>query len=161
MYTGIRIKVTVKEKYRSMVRDINDGEEWLAFAEQFPFLRDYAKQSRAEFIPGGALCYMPNDWEIGESPMQSAADGFDRSFDMATGKWAFQCSLKNYNEEIEQFFREVLPELISEAAHIEYYYEEWDSSHLYAFVDGELKQTTESVVYRDDQELPFWGALNK
>lgn len=150
MYTGLRVKVKVKEEYRQMVKEINEGEEWNQFAEQFSFLSSYATQRRAEFIPRGTLSYMPDSWEIGNFPRQVATDGFDRNLEEETGYWSFQCSLKNYNEEIEQFLKEVLPVIISEAKHIEVLYEEWEKSILYEFVDGEIKVSGKTINYSDD-----------
>lgn len=138
-YTGLRVKVTVKEEYRHMIQAINKGAEWNDFAEQFPFLSSYAKQDRAEFIPCGSLCYMPFSWETGEYPSEVATDGFERNIDMETGYWTFQCSLKNYEGEIQHFFNGVLPNIISESEHIEYLYEDWDESTMYDYIDGKIK----------------------
>lgn len=140
MYTGLRVKVTVKAEYRQMIKAINEGADWNDFEEQFPFLTAYTKQPRAEFIPRGALSYMPSSWQAGEYPNQVATDGFERNIDIETGYWTFQCSLKNYENEIQQFFKEVLPEIISEAEHIEYLYEEWETSVMYGFSNGEVKE---------------------
>lgn len=118
MYTGIRVKVIVKDEYREMIKAINEGANWGDFDEQFPFLTAYAKQDRAEFIPRGGLCYMPSSWETGEYPNEVATDGFERNIDMETGYWTFQ---------------------ISEAEHIEYLYEEWDESIMCDFLNGEIK----------------------
>jgi hypothetical protein len=138
MYTGLRVKVIVKEEYRQMIKEINEGAKWSDFSTQYPFLLDYAKQSRAEFIPRGSLSYMPNHWETGEFPNHKATDGFERNIDMRSGLWTFQCSLKNYEGEIEQFLSEVLPHIISEAKHIEYRYEEDDESTMYEFSEGKI-----------------------
>ena len=147
MYTGLRVKVTVKEEYRDMIQAIHEGADWADFAEQFPFVTAYSKQGRAEFIPRGMLFYMPFSWEEGRFPNAVATDGFERHIDMETGKWSFQCSLKNYNNEIEQFFHEVLPVIISEAEHIEYLYEEWDASSLYELKDGKIVKTEQEIDY--------------
>lgn len=146
MYTGLRIKATVKEEFRQMIEEINNGADWSEFAEQFPFLSAYAKQGRAEFIPCGSLSYMPDEWEYkprkadGSYDRENAAatDGFERSIDRKTGYWTFQCSLKNYNQEIEQFLEEVLPNIIESAEHIEYLYEEWDKSVMYKYSNGNI-----------------------
>lgn len=140
MYTGLRVKVTVKKDYRDMIEAIHNGDSWCDYAEEFPFLANYAKQGRAEFIPNGVLSYMPDNWEEGEFPRQKATDGFGTKIDLATGKWSFQCSLKNYNDEIEQFFEEVLPHLLESSEHIEYFYEEWEESKMYEFANGNIVQ---------------------
>lgn len=138
-YTGLRVKVTVKEEYRPMIKAIHEGADWNDFSEQFPFLSAYAKQDRAKLIPRGGLCYMPSSWETGEYPNEVATDGFERNIDMETGYWTFQCSLKNYESEIQQFFKDVLSKIISEAEHIEYLYEEWDENIMCDFLNGEIK----------------------
>ncbi|MGG1338484.1 hypothetical protein ABE196_18850 [Bacillus subtilis] len=145
MYTGLRIKVTVKEEYRSMINQINKGATWSEFVEQFPFLSNYAALNRAGSIPNGILCYMPSSWETGEYPNGIATDGFDTKIDMNTGYWSFQCSLKNYEREIEKFFDEVLVNIISNSEHIEYLYEEWDESNYYNFVNGSIKSISDQV----------------
>lgn len=138
MYTGLRVKVIVKDEYREMINAINNGANWSDFSEQYSFLANYAKQGRAEFIPCGVLCYMPKEWEIGKYPNTTATDGFETSIDMQSGLWTFQCSLKNYNDEIEQFFAEVLPNIINKSIHIEYRYEEMDESEMYEFENGKI-----------------------
>ena len=135
MYTGLRVKVTVKEEYRKMLRAINGGEEWLQFSCEYPFLAGYAALGRSEFIPNGMISYMPDSWETDD---YRATEGFETGIDMRTGRWTFQCSLKNYENEIEKFLDEVLPNIITSSEHIEYFYEEWDSGRLYEFVDGKL-----------------------
>lgn len=135
MYTGLRVKVTVKDEYRNMISAINEGAEWGYFSKQYPFIAEYAKLARSEFIPSGSLCYMPYSWETKD---YEPTDGFDGNLNMETGKWTFQCSLKNYENEIEKFLDEVLPNIITSSEHIEYFYEEWDSGRLYELVDGKL-----------------------
>lgn len=153
MYTGLRVKVTVKEEYRLMIQDINDEASWSDYVVDFPFIKDYAEQARAEFIPRGMLSYMPDCWEEGTFPNQVATDGFDRDIDLQTGKWTFQCSLKNYNSEIEQFLNEVLPNIISEAEHIEYFYEDYKVSRMFDFADGKIIENySGGIRYESDYE---------
>lgn len=147
MYTGIRVKAFVKEEYREMIQAIHDGADWADFVDQFPFLSKYASLDRAEFIPRGVLCYMPSEWEEGDFPNERATDSFERKIDMETGYWTFQCSLKNYEHEIQCFFEEVLPKIIEKAEHIEYYYEEWDKSQLYGLVDGKIEYVGDGKDY--------------
>ncbi|UNY39939.1 hypothetical protein KLEB273_gp171 [Bacillus phage vB_BauM_KLEB27-3] len=159
MYTGLRIKVYVKEEYRSMIQAINEYEDWRTFVNQFPFLYDYAYLGRAEFIPRGALAYMPSSWE---DEHENATDGFQRNIDMGNGYWTFQCSINNAGE-IEVFFDEVLPHIISHSDHIEYLYEEWDRSDFYEFKDGKIQliPTNPSKYKNDDDERWKWyGSSN-
>lgn len=134
MYTGLRIKVTVKEEYRAMISAINGGAAWKDYSEQFPLLAAYASLEAAEYIPRGTSSYMPESWTS-----NVATEGFERSINMDTGNWSFQCSLKNIEGEIQLFFSEVLPNIISDAEHIEYRYEESSKSQYYDFVDGTIK----------------------
>lgn len=136
-YTGLRIKVVVKEEYREMIEEINSGSEWAEFTTQFPFLERYAQQHRAEFIPRGVLSYMPSHWEEGEFPNQGATEGFERNIVMDTGYWTFQCSLKNYEGEIQLFFKDVLGTIISGYEHIEYQ-EENSSPKFFELADGRI-----------------------
>lgn len=140
MYTNLRLKVYVKEQYRNMINQINDGADWSEFVTQFPFLTRYAKLGRAEFIPRGGSSYMPYQWNDGSK----ATEGFDTHIDLGTGYWTFQCSLKDYENEIECFFKDVLPVLITSSEHIESYYEEWDESKFYELEDGAIKLKSES-----------------
>lgn len=147
-YTGLRVKVFVKKEYREMIAEINEEAEWGDFADEFPFLKEYSKLYRSEFIPRGAIAaYLPDDWQeaitafrISTYPMYIATDGFHREIDMDTGYWTFQCSLKNYENEIEKFFEDVLSKIIDSSEHIEYLYEEWEESLMYEFVDGKIVQ---------------------
>lgn len=160
MYTGLRFKGYVKEEYRQMIQEINGDGEWSEFIKQFPFLKDYASQDRAEFIPRGALSYMPDSWEAGIFPNQIDTDGFERNIHLETGYWTFQCSLKNYNEEIEQFFSEVLPKIIDSAVHIEYFYEEWDRSIFYELKDGGIIESDQQGIlygYEYNEENRYWA----
>jgi hypothetical protein len=96
---------------------------------------------------------MPKEWEtilldvngdkvieFDKYYMQVATDGFERSYNEETGYWAFQCSLKNYGCEIEQFF-ELLPYFIESIEHLEYFYEEDDYSQRFELVNGEVVRT--------------------
>jgi hypothetical protein len=157
MYTGLRFKGVVKQEFREMIDEINQGAEWSEFTEQYPFLKEYAKQDRAEFIPRGALSYMPNEWEVGKFPSQTPADGFDNSINMENGYWSFQCSLKNYNGEIQHFLKEVLPEIIDSSDHIEYYYEEWARSKFYELKDGKIIESDrEGELYGYEETEDRW-----
>lgn len=147
MYTGLRIKAIIKEEFRQMISEINNGADWGDYVKQFPFLKDYSEQSRAEFIPRGGLSYMPDEWESGTFPNYTDTDGFERNIDTNTGHWTFQCSVSTGNV-IKQFFEEVLPKITESAEHIEYYYEEWSRSTFYELVDGKIIESSrEGIQY--------------
>lgn len=158
MYTGLRVKAIVKDEFRQMIRNINEGEDWGDYVKQFPFLTSYSEQSRAEFIPRGSLAYMPDRWEKGEFSNYTDTDGFKRNIDMNNGRWTFQCSLKNYGQEIQQFFKEVFPRIVESAEHIEYYYEESSRSTFYELTNGEIVESSrEGIQYApDDEPAGYW-----
>lgn len=138
MYTGLRIKVTVKKDFYEMINEINNEEaDFCDYVDQFPFLTNFTKLKRSEQIPSGISAYLPNDWEEGEYPNERPTDGFERKFDIETGSWTFQCSLKNYDGVIEYFFNDVLANIIQSADHIESK-QECEESILYQFINGEI-----------------------
>jgi len=156
MYTGLRCKVIIKPKYRCELNLLHDELEYEWTESNIDFLREFGEYSRADFIPKGVLCYMPDDWE--DVPLNkdgardwmnaTATDGFERRFDLKTGLWSFQCSLKNYKGTIEYFFDKVMSKIIEKVIHLEYYYEEWDRSVFYDFVDGKIvKSDREGIKY--------------
>lgn len=141
MYTGLRFKGIIKPEYRDMIHHIYNEGLWRNY-HHLDFLTNYLKLSRAEFIPKGALSYMPDSWEDESIP----ADSFNDYFDLETGYWAFQCSLKNYEDEISVFLRDVLPAILQSSEHIEVLYEEWSSSNLYKLKENKIVRAG-SVVY--------------
>lgn len=157
MYTGIRCKVIIKPEYRDEFEFLNSPDIQYEWEESnLDFLKEYGKYSRATFIPRGSLSYMPDSWEIVPKKENGdydwfraeATDGFDRSFDKETGLWSFQCSLKNYDNTIEHFFENILPEITEEIIHLEYYYEEWARSKFYELLDGKIvKSSKEGILY--------------
>jgi hypothetical protein len=130
MYTGFRADVVIKPEYRDMICSImGEGNySWKHFIGKFPFLEKFAMKNRANFIPFGALCYMPDEWETNER--------FVRHFDATTGRWTFACSLKNYESEIYLFCTSVLSE-IAESGNFEILYEEWEQAESYRIEDFE------------------------
>lgn len=117
MYTGLRAKLTIKKEFWPVVKMLMTGSNrWDDVAEafpQYPFLREWSEVPRCDFIPFGALSYMP--W----SPR---APEWKRSFE--DGLWVFQCSLKNYEGEIECFVGTVLPHIVDVLHELYSLYEE-------------------------------------
>lgn len=142
MYTGLRAKVIIKKEYRDIINQLmNEGKRWENLRNAPEFVETYSRYSRANFVPFGALCYMPDSWE--KAPYNQwnegvATQGFEASFNNETGYWSFQCSLKNYDKTIEYFFENVLSEIIENVIHLEYFYEEWENSAFYELIDGAI-----------------------
>lgn len=107
MYTDLRARLTIKEEFRPVIAELMDLNEYRSWQDvagmfpQYPFLAEWAKIWRCDFIPFGALSYMP--WEADDPEWK-------RSF--KDGVWVFQCSLKNYEEEIQKFVATVLPHIV-------------------------------------------------
>lgn len=139
MYTGLRFKGVVKEQFRNEFEGIALEGNWEESNDEI--LRAFGSVSRASFIPCGELSYMPNEWEtepFDEYCNGTPTDGFDRTYNKETGRWTFQCSLKNYDDTIEQFFK-IVPYFIEEIEHAEVFYEEWSHSMRLDIVDGKVE----------------------
>lgn len=146
MYTGLRFKGVVKEEFRNEFEDIALNGNWEESSNAV--FAQFGSDPRADFIPCGALSYMPDEWET--EPFDkyycgTPTDGFDRTYDKNSGRWTFQCSLKNYNNTIENFLR-LLPYFIESVEHAEVYYEEWCWSRKYELVCGEMIKTSDKFV---------------
>jgi hypothetical protein len=127
MYTGLRIRVKLKPEFIPAIQTVMDGEGDSIWSNLgYDFLDEWAKVGRSNFIPNGALAYMP--WDKNDSFWQDSLT--------LDGEWQFQCSLKNYENEVENFIVNVLGRIIEESLHVEVLYEEWDSSDMYKFIDN-------------------------
>ena len=119
MYTGLRFKAKLKPLVAdsfTMLYGIREGSSfWDNLSRIIPISDKWLSVGRKDFIPFGALSYMPSDWD--ETP--TGIDG---------NTWKVCCSLKNYEGEIEVFLSEVLPYLVSEPCRTEVLYEEWEES---------------------------------
>jgi len=134
MYTGVRCKVIIKEEYRGEIdKLINDKEDWDELS--CDFMKKYGEYSRADFIPYGSLSYMPDEWE---DKNEEATEGFNRQFNTKSGYLSFQCSLKNYDSTIEEFFEKVLGKITETIIHLEKFYEECDYSQSYKLENNQI-----------------------
>ena len=146
MYTGLRFKGIVKEEFRNEFEGIALEGNWEESNNDV--FKQFGSVSRASFIPCGALAYMPDEWEtepFDEYYDGTPTDGFDRTYDKETGRWTFQCSLKNYNNTIEEFF-EIVPYFIEEIEHAEVFYEEWRYSTKIELVDGKIVEADNKFI---------------
>lgn len=149
MYTGLRFKGTVKKEFRSEFENIALNGDWEESDNEV--FKGFGGVSRARFIPCGALSYMPDEWETAPYDKYhngTPTDGFDRTYDKESGRWTFQCSLKNYDNTIGEFFG-IVPYFIEEVEHAEVYYEEWRYSERYELINGEMLKTDDEFVDYD------------
>lgn len=156
MYTGLRCKIKVNEKFAPIINEMmEEGLEWLELHGYHPeheFLKEFGTGFRPDFIPYGSISYMPDEWE--------ESTEFNRNFDLDTRIWTFQCSLKNYEKDIQRFFEIVLPRITEEVFHLEYFYEEAIYSTFYDLVDGKIVQSErEGIKYGYDERdyNNYWG----
>jgi len=113
MYTGLRGTITFKPDVANVLRERGDWNwEELAYHLNSDAVKDFANKNRCNFIPKGALSYMPSDWD----------EVVNKWIDDTT--YSFACSLKNYEEEIATFIG-ILPE-IADYWELEELYEEAD-----------------------------------
>lgn len=154
MYTGLRFKGIVKEEFRNEFADIALNGNWEESNNEV--FKQFGSVSRASFIPCGALAYMPVEWEterFGKHHNDIPTDGFDRTYDKESGRWTFQCSLKNYEDTIEEFLK-IVPYFIEEVEHAEVYYETWRYSERYELVDGKMEMTNDKFI--EYNEYLYW-----
>lgn len=139
MYTGLRCKVKLKSEFVLVIQRLLETGNWSDLG--YDFLDQFSSFSRADFIPFGDLSYMPDEWESEE-----ALKEWDNRIE--NGCWIFQCSLKNYDDTIEEFFNTVLPHIVTEVNHLEYFYEEMESSVFYELLNGEIVESErEGIIY--------------
>jgi len=130
-YTGIRFKGYIKEEFRNEFAIIALEGDWNKSKD--PIFNKFGEVRRASFIPCGSLSYMPDEWESNDED----TDEFARTWNKETGYWTFQCSLKNYEDTIDEWFK-IIPYFIEKIDHLESYYEYWEWSKQYDLVDNEL-----------------------
>lgn len=147
MYTGLRFKAVIKEKYCEPIKDMIENQlSWEDIVNKYPefsFAKKYSEYNRADFIPYGSLAYMPDEWESEKGKLE-----FERRFDETTRMLIFQCSLKNYEYTIEKFLKEIVTVIVEDVVHIEYYYEEDKYGYLYTLKDGKVVETGEKIDYK-------------
>jgi len=146
MYTGIRFKGYVKKEFRDSFENIALQGDWNESENKV--FNNFGQIGRSRFIPCGSLSYMPDEWE--KEPFDKyycgvPTDGFERTWNKETGYWTFQCSLKNYEDEIESWF-EIVPYFIEKIEHLEYFYEEWTYSEQYDLVNNKVVKVNDKFI---------------
>ena len=122
MYTGLRGSITFKQSVAQVLQEVGFDWQVIAYHTQSEAAKAFASKGRSGFIPRGALCYMPSDWD----------SIVDEWIDEAT--YSFACSLKNYDGEIEAFLQ-MLPD-IADYWELEELYEEAESPIVHSFSRG-------------------------
>lgn len=160
MYTGLRFRGHVKPEYRAMIKSVLERDlHWDDWISDYPFIENFANLPRAVMIPFGGLAYMPDEWEDNDNVLTSS---FKHQFSMDTGYWVFNCSLKNYDSEIDVFINEIIPVICESTDWIEEFYEEWHESNCYELMDGKIVEV-QGVEYYEEYSEPeyYWGSSNE
>jgi len=119
MYTGVRARVKVKGPYRRAIEKLHHEGGWDNVCVRN--VEGWLKFFRHDFIPFGGLAYMPGDFQ---DPFESEST-FEGGSKFDGKWWTFSCSLKNYENEIEFFMKNVLCHLVSEVDYCMSLYEEF------------------------------------
>lgn len=147
--TCLRFKGFVKSQFKSNFSFIALNGEWANAEDEI--IRHFGSLKRSCLIPTGSLSYMPSEWEDNGH----ATEGFERRYEEDTGFWSFQCSLKNYDNTIEEFFK-IVPYFIYSVDHAEVYNEEWTHSVLYEMKDGLMtKVNSKFIQYKGSHNHGF------
>jgi len=120
MYTGLSFIGIVKDdmidELNNILYDDFSGRRVWENATT-PKLKEFGDTVRRQsFIPYGSLAYMPSEWD---------------KYHGSTVKdklWNFTCSLKNYEDEIGIFLRDVAP-VVADTYVAIVHYEEWDDDY--------------------------------
>ena len=128
-YTGLRVKATLKPESIPLIEELyaltweSSTGRWARLAEAHPdleFLAEWSRVHRADFIPFGIVDLAA--WRDSENDegwrMRPPENGF----------WQFQCSLKNYEGEIQKFIDLVLQKIVVPGSTeiITCYCEDWE-----------------------------------
>lgn len=126
MYTGIRFIGYVKEEFREDFNGIALDGNWKE--SKHKIFRIFGNLPWAALIPSKIIIDMPDEWE--------ETNDFDRTYDEMTGRWTFQCSMRDSSRFL--IFFSFLPEFIESIEYLEEYYENWDYSRKYELIDDEV-----------------------
>jgi len=120
MYTTVVAEVRLKPEAVPIIARLRLAEGgWRGLDGDYPWLKDWAEYSRADFIPFGGS--------------ENSLEG---------DIWKFECELKNYDGTIEYFFENVLPKLAEEVLLLVTQGEEADYPTEWEMQDGKISPTT-------------------
>lgn len=118
MYTDLNARLLIKKEFWpviKMLRDPTTDNGWddvAAAFPQYPFLTEWAGVWRSDSIPYNRSS---QQWQAGDTT-------WNHTF--KDGVWTFQCSLKNYEGEIEFFVATVLAHIVDQRLELYSRYEE-------------------------------------
>jgi hypothetical protein len=137
MHTSLRCKVIIKDEFRKEFEMLNANNfDWSL--STIEFIKKFSDFPRNKFIPNGVFSSRPNHWM--QAPYDKfgvgvPTNGFERNFDVETGLWSFQCSLKDNDSTIDEFIAKILTKVAEEIIHLELFHPDIDNNIHYSFKD--------------------------
>lgn len=119
-YTNIKCIAKVKKQYREAIFHMKQSYDWGIVKKKFPehntLVENIEKMTvGATNIPFWTSAYIQDCWNNGEQC---------HHFNKKNGHWYFICSIKDYDESIKSFVRNIINEVCYGYVNIEIWYEE-------------------------------------
>jgi hypothetical protein len=139
-YTRIHAELVLKPEYVKVIELLHHYKRWGSVIALYnePFLCEWASVFRSDFIPFGA----PSEWKL-----EGAV-------------WTFECELKNYCSEIDDFLRLIVTNIVEEIVqfHTNPWYTDDEYHYEYQFEDGKIvEKRVEDYVEPDPSDPHFTG----
>jgi len=132
-YTALAIKGVVKAQFRKFTDALIEGN-WGSVPD--PYFEAFSKVHRSNSIPRGFSYYFNSELCVFADVDCEQADPF---YDIETGEYHIYCSLKNYDNTIQEFFK-LIPHFMQECSIIRTRYNGYDSPICkYELADNEVR----------------------
>lgn len=149
VYTGIRLKVKIKDEYRKDIERANESRDWSVCKKDL--LNNLSNLERAEYILSCDCTFANERWINGELE----TDGFVNSFDSSTGIWTKQVVVSGGFSVLKYFVDVIIPKICEEGYHIEILPEAEPLSYLFELKDGKTEQLNYGIFYGEEWELKY------
>jgi hypothetical protein len=132
--TGIRCRVQIKDEWIPIWKQLLENNiTWNRLncnsLKVKHYVSEWSKEARSNLIPFGLVtCYR---WIEDSANWQRKVDG---------NTIQFQCSLKDYDNEINKFIEIILSNMVCSIDHLEVMREGDEQSIIYELIYGEIKQ---------------------
>ena len=147
-YTALAFKAIVKPEFRQF-EDAYLYGDWARQSD--PEFKKFGTVSRSGCIPNGRSCYFADFCRFEEMP---AIEQAHPNYNKDTGEWEVFCSLKNYDQTIEEFFK-FIPYFIEKADIIYTKFNGEAPKYRYALQDGEVKFIKAEEI-EDDNDFYYY-----
>lgn len=147
MYTGLRVKVIIKEEYGKYLEELVDNKYDYKMSS-LDLFRNYSKLSRSFLIPNSSAKIDFDKWK----------DVCNPSYDRERREWEFVCALKNDEQIIQYFFKNILSVIVEEIIYLETWYEEDLESEKYTLDDIKklfIKESNSVIIENYNTPMSF------